>query len=63
MCLGGVGPAGGDAGRELGMKGLALISTRLARAANLYISIIINILNKLDFTCAAPPMALTLVNS
>jgi hypothetical protein len=62
MCLGGVGRAGGDAGQELGMKGLALISTRLAHAANLYISII-NILNKLYFTCAAPPMALTLVNS
>jgi hypothetical protein len=38
MCLGGVGRAGGDAGRELGMKGLVSISTRLARAApNLYI--------------------------
>ena len=44
MCLGGVGRAGGDAGRELGMKGLVSISTRLARAAaQFYISVFIYI--------------------
>lgn len=66
MCLGGVGRAGGDAGRELGMKGLVSISTRLARAAPnfIYISIYYYLyIEQITITCAAPPIALTLVKS